>query len=255
MGCDCNARCWFMHLSGCFFALLGFLGCGLAVLIYVVAADKTEVMLKAVACAGAFFSLVVMLVNACACCKCGKCGKGEGKTKWQKIGFSLFVLVAAAVAAIQYIQDPTETSEAACDYKVACGGVGQGGTMCNDLNQRYTECTDPDVKNVNANGTTLFYYNKWDDCDTSNDCRAFETIKACVLHKFQDGNSETDPKHVCDGYSPEEVFELAWISVVGPMALCFLSGCLFLAATICCGEEASDDGRDVDVNQQPESAI
>jgi len=242
-----------MHLTG-FFAFLGFLGCGLAVAVYVVAADKTEVILKAVACAGVFISLCIMLVNACACCQCGCCGKGATKAKCQKIGYTMFILAAAAIAALQFIQDPTETSEAACDYQVACDSVGLGGTVCDDDVQHYVECVDPNVDGPHADGTVLYYYNKFDDCDTDESCRAFDTKKECALHKFKDGDMTEDPKHVCEGYSPENVFKLVWICVVGPMALCFLAGSLFLAAAIFCGEPANG-GEDVNVNQQEESAL
>jgi|ERR1712216_140482 len=243
----CTAQCATMHLTGVF-AFLSFIGCAVGVAFYVVVVDKTEQGLQGAAFLGCIASIFIMIMNGCMCCKCGPCGKGD---KMGKAFYFVFILLALIMSFVQFSKDPADSAEAACDQMVLCGQMSDGGAICTDPIQKYIECDSPNVDydKSTVEAAELRYYNKFDDCDSDSNCRAFTTKAQCARHKFEDGDRTTDPGHVCEGISAEDVYGLVWLAVTIPLVLCFVFGAIFLAVSTFCAKEDSNQQEDAEAAQ------
>merc|ERR1712048_751063 len=167
-------------------------------------------------------------------CNCLCCSSGNEKKR--RIWFALFFLLTAAVAVIQVLEDPKDTSLDACEQIYCVDPPRVEPADCSDdVDQFYFRCTNAN-RTVGADDDQ-YWMHAWDDCfeDDKDFCRVFDTAEKCSKYKYKNKDEE------CDGHSALEMFEFAWLLIVGTMLLCAWGSFSYLLAGVCCGSTPKDD--------------
>merc|ERR1712048_163271 len=231
----CGAKCLFLNLTGVF-SFLGLLGCAAAGALYIFMVEETEDILQLIALVGTAMCLFTLVINATIMCNCLCCSSGNEKKR--RVWFTLFFLLTAAVAVLQVIEDPKETSLAACEEIQCPSAESVTPTDCpDDEDQVYKSCLADNANRDNVDDSNRVFMHVWDDCfeDGKSLCRVFDTAEKCSKYKYKKEDE------YCDGHSALELFEFAWLLVVATMVLCAWGSFSYLMAFVCCGDTPKEE--------------
>merc|ERR1712048_812868 len=151
----CGAKCLFLNLTGVF-SFLGLLGCAAAGALYIFMVEETEDILQLIALVGTAMCLFTLVINATIMCNCLCCSSGNEKKR--RVWFTLFFLLTAAVAVLQVIEDPKETSLAACEEIQCPAAESVTPTDCpDDEDQVYKSCLADNANRDNVDDSNRVF--------------------------------------------------------------------------------------------------